>query len=299
MLGASHARTDLEGRLGGSRLSEVDLVRFCSEIFPKEPMSDRFVNEARYGLSRLLPSLVSLHREHLDVLEIGAGSCILSAYLASKQLSVTALEPLGPEFDFFADLQGRVLDFCRQKSIPLKLVRVTGEQLELPQQFDFAFTINALEHMRDPLVTIDNMCGSLKPGGLIFIHCPNYTIPFDSHFNILLITRSKWLNEWLYQTKINRSPDLWNELNFIRYVDVRRHLVHRCAGFAFNHSVMQDLVIRLVEDPIFAERMPFVVRAIGATLRYTGLIRCLNRIPARFQTPMEVTIKKSEWAVEA
>jgi SAM-dependent methyltransferase len=274
-------------------LSEVDLVRFCSEIFPKEPMYDRFVNEARFGLSRVLPILPSFAAASVEVLEIGAGSCMLSAYLASKRLHVTALEPLGPEFDFFSDLQRRVLEFCRRKGIELKLVRATGEQLDLPGRFDVAFTINALEHMRDPLLTIDNMYDSLKPGGMALVHCPNYTIPFEVHFNVLLVTRSKPINEWLYRSRISRYPKVWDELNFVRYVDVHRHLVKRRANFSFGHSVMHELVVRLMDDPIFAERMPAVVRAMGAMLRHTGLLHALSYVPLRFQTPMEVHIRKS------
>jgi hypothetical protein len=56
---------------------------------------------------------------------------------------------------------------------------------------------------------------------------------------------------------------------------------------------MRDLVVRLIDDPIFAERMPAVVRAIGAMLRHTGLLGALTYVPPRFQTPMEVHITKS------
>jgi SAM-dependent methyltransferase len=273
-------------------VSEVDLLRFCSEIFPKEPMYDRFVNEARFGLSRVLPILPSCAAGSIEVLEVGAGSCILSAYLASKRLHVTAVEPLGPEVDFFSDPQRRVLEFCRRKGTELKLVRATGEQLDLPGRFNVAFTINALEHMRDPLRTIDNMYDSLKPGGIALIHCPNYTIPFDSHFNIFLVTRSKRINGWLYRSKISRYSEVWDELNFVRYVDVQRYLLHRGANFSFDRSIMRDLVVRLIDDPIFALRMPTIVRASGAMLRYTGLVGALNWVPVRFQTPMEVRIRK-------
>jgi SAM-dependent methyltransferase len=274
-------------------LSESDLVRFCSEIFPKEPIYDRFVNEARFGLSRVLRTLSSFDPETVEVLEVGAGSCILSSYLASKRLHVTAIEPLGPEFDFFTDLQNRVLEFCRRNSIELKLVHSTGEKLDLPGRFDVAFTINALEHMRDPLLTIDNMYKSLKPGGVVLVHCPNYTIPFEVHFNIFLVTRSKLINEWLYRSKISRYPKVWDELNFVRYIDVRRHLIDRRANFAFEGSVMHDLMARLLNDPIFAKRMPAIVRAVGAMLRYAGLLHALTYVPTRFQTPMEVLVKKS------
>jgi hypothetical protein len=137
------------------------------------------------------------------------------------------------------------------------------------------------------------MYNSLKPVGIAVIHCPNYTIPFEVHFNILLVTRSKSVNEWLYRSKISRHPELWNELNFVRHVDVRRHLAARRASFRFEPSVMRDLVARLLNDPIFAERMPASVRAIGRMLQYSGLLHALTLVPTRFQTPMEVWIKKS------
>jgi SAM-dependent methyltransferase len=293
ILNASDFGKELGHYARAPSLSESDLVRFCSEIFPKEPIYDRFVNEARFGLSRVLRTLSSFDPETVEVLEVGAGSCILSSYLASKRLHVTAIEPLGPEFDFFTDLQNRVLEFCRRNSIQLKLVHSTAEELDLPGRFDVAFTINALEHMRDPLLTIDNMYKSLKPGGVVLVHCPNYTIPFEVHFNIFLVTRSKLINEWLYRSKISRYPKVWDELNFVRYIDVRRHLIDRRANFAFEGSVMHDLMARLLNDPIFAKRMPAIVRAVGAMLRYAGLLHALTYVPTRFQTPMEVLVKKS------
>jgi len=69
--------------------------------------------------------------------------------------------------------------------------------------------------------------------------------------------------------------------------------VQRRANFSFVHSVMHDLALRLVDDPIFAERMPAIVRTIGATLQHTGLLHALSYVPPRFQTPMEVHIRKN------
>jgi SAM-dependent methyltransferase len=280
-------------RSGAENLSEVDLVRFCSRISAGGPLYEQTVNEARFSLSRLLPILPSSGLENLDVLEVGAGSCLLCAYLASKKLRVSALEPLGPEFDFFTDLQARVLDFCGRTGIALKLIRKTGEQLDLSNQFDVVLTINSLEHMREPLLTIDNMYRSLKPGGVLLVHCPNYNVPLDSHFNIFLVTRSKSLNAWLYRSRIERQPRVWDELNFIRCVDIQRHLVRRRLYFEFNRRIVMDLVLRLFNDQIFSQRMSPAVRAAGALLKRLGLVSRLNLIPARFQTPMEVLVRKS------
>ncbi len=274
-------------------LGESDLLRFATNIFSDESIARRFINEARFGLSRLLPVLFSMDRSDLCVLEVGAGTCILSAYLASKNYQVTAVEPLGPEFGFFAELQERVLEYCQLKKIPLTIVRATGEQFNPQAEFDIAFTINALEHMRNPILTIDNMYKSVRPQGRVLLHCPNYTIPFEVHFNVFLVTRSKRLNEWLYRSKIANYPGVWNELYFIRYIDVRRLLIRRGWSFVFNHSVMRDLVERSVGDSIFAQRMPPALRLVGAALQSTGVTRALTWVPLRFQTPMEVVVIKT------
>jgi SAM-dependent methyltransferase len=274
--------------------SEIDITEFCWKIFPKEPIYEIIVNEARFSLSRLLSILPTYDPATAQVLEVGAGSCILLAYLASKGWQVTGLEPLAPEFNFFSDMQRQVLDYCNRNSISLSILRAKGEELNVPPTFDIVFTINALEHMRDPLLTIDNMYNSLRPGGIALIHCPNYTIPFDSHFNILLVTRLKQVNEWLYRSKISRYPQIWQELNFIRYIDLHRHLVNRGLRFSFNRSVMRDAVGRLFTDPIFAQRMPAAFRYIGASLKYCGVLGAALLLPPRFQTPMEVLIKKDD-----
>jgi hypothetical protein len=126
------------------------------------------------------------------------------------------------------------------------------------------------------------------------VHCPNYNVPLDSHFNIFLVTRSKSLNAWLYRSRIERQPRVWNELNFIRYVDIRRHLVRRRLNFEFNHRIVMDLVLRLFNDQIFAQRMSPAVRAAGALLKRFGLVSRLNLIPARFQSPMEVVVRRRQ-----
>jgi SAM-dependent methyltransferase len=272
-------------------LSSDDLACFCLDIFPHHGPHDLFVSEAQFGLSRLLPVLSSFDHAP-ELIEVGAGHCILSAYLASKGLSVTAAEPLGPEFDYFSGLQATVVEFCMARGYPLRVIRATAERLQAPDQFDVAFTINALEHMPDPLKAIDNMYVSLKPGGMLLAHCPNYTVPFEPHFNILLVTRSKRINEWLFRSIVSRRPEIWNGLSFIRYRDLRRHLVRRGFPFRFNHSVMADLVARTLSDRAFAQRMPTAVRSFSKFLKVIGLIKGLTLIPARVQTPMEVLIRK-------
>ena len=261
-------------------------------MLPSDPMRDMLVNEARFGLGRILPALRSLDVAQPDVLEVGGGSCILSTYLASTGLNVTVVEPLGPEFEFFADVQSRVLDFAKTRGIRLNVLRISGEELEAHAQFHFAFTLNALEHTRDPCRILDNMYESLRPGGRALAGCPNYTVPFEPHFNVLLITRSKRLNGWLYRSRIRRDPGLWEGLTFVRQSDLRRHLARAGVAFAFNRESLRDSVARVLDDPIFEGRMPRVVRALAAGLRRSGLLQALTVVPLQLQTPMEVVITR-------
>src|SRR5262245_11017071 len=96
-------------------LSEDDIVAFGSAIVRGEEHADRMINEARLGLTRILPHLSGA----TDILEVGAGHCILSAYLASKGFNVTAVEPMGDEFSFFGVMRGKVLDHCTFNGIAL------------------------------------------------------------------------------------------------------------------------------------------------------------------------------------
>lgn len=251
-----------------------DIVRFGHSILGCEPLADVMVNEARHGLTRILP-----HLSGTDVLEVGAGHCILAAYLASRGYRVTALEPMGDEFRFFSDLQRKMIEHCERNGFPLTLRRSPGEQLDKPGQFDFAYTINALEHMREPLAVIDRMHASLRPGGAMLLHCPNYNVPFDSHFGVVLVTRNKRINRWLYGARLDSQPGVWNELNFIRYSDLKRHMDGRGWCYAFNATVA-DFAARLRSDPIFAARMPWFVRACPP--------RLADMWPVRWQSPMEV-----------
>src|SRR5262245_21692266 len=108
------------------KLSEGELVRFGSRVLPTTQLSQIMLNEARLGLSRLLPVLAPLPDDG-EILEVGAGHCILSAYLASNGFRVTALEPMHVEFGFFSDLRGAILDHCRDQGFPLTLDHRSGE----------------------------------------------------------------------------------------------------------------------------------------------------------------------------
>jgi len=206
---------------------------------------------------------------------------------------MAAVEPLGPGFGFYTGLQNHVLDICRKMGSDVHVIREPAEQISARERYDFSYTINALEHMRDPYLAVDAMYRALRPGRSLLAHCPNYNVPFEPHFGILLLTRSKALNKWLYRSVVGKDQVLWDEMNFIGYTDLRRHVAARGYDFAFSRMIFEESFERVLCDHTFAERMPSIFVTIGRLLKRFHLLDKLHHWPVALQTPMEVVINKT------
>jgi SAM-dependent methyltransferase len=274
-------------------LSEADLDRFGRAICPDlagKPATA--VNQAKFGLSRILPILSRFAGRNVQILEVGAGPMLISAYLASMGLSVTALEPLTPDFSWFEPLQRDVLAYCAREGIAFERVETVAEDYAAPDRYDLIFTIHVLEHMRDPLRALDNMYQSLKEPGFLLAVCPNYDVPFEPHLGILLMGASKPLNARLYARRISAKSKVWDGLFFIRYSRLRRYLVEKRIRHAFNRHIVRDMFHQLGKDEFLYARMPLFVRWSYRILNSAGVIDFLAFLPVRIQTPMELLVTK-------
>ena len=274
-------------------LSEDDVERFGRAIWPDltgRPATA--VNQAKFGLSRILPMLTGRVPAGCRILEVGAGAMLLSAYLASHGYRVTALEPLTADFSWFAPLQGDVVAFCARNGIALERSDQFAEDYVAPERYDLIFTIHVLEHMRDPLRALENMHRSLATPGVLVAVCPNYDVPFEPHLGIVLVGRSKPLNARLYPRRVAAKPELWAGLFFIRYSRLRGHLQASNIRFAFSRGVVRDMFLRLGQDRFLYARMPAFVRWTYQALRRTGMIGLMAWLPIRLQTPMELVVTK-------
>jgi 2-polyprenyl-3-methyl-5-hydroxy-6-metoxy-1,4-benzoquinol methylase len=280
-------------------LSEADLAEFGRAIWPDltgRPATA--VNQAKFGLSRIMPVLNRLDDTEGRILEVGAGSMLLSAYLASKGFLVTALEPLTPDFSWFSALQSQVLAYCKSASIQFERVAEVAETYVAPSRFDFIFTIHVLEHMRDPWLALENMYESLKKPGFLLAVCPNYDVPFEPHLGVVLLSFSKPFNARVYRRRIATKQEIWQGLIFIRYTRLRKFLDQRSMRYTFNRCIVRDMFMRLGEDKFFYRRMPRPVRLAYWILSATGAIGLLSLMPLRAQTPMEVLVSKQPHDLE-
>ena len=274
-------------------LSEDELDRFGRTIWPDlvgRPATA--LNQAKFGLSRILPVLSRPAGDNFRVLEVGAGSMLLSAYLASKGLNVTALEPLTPDFSWFEALQMDVLAHCAREGIKFERVDSVAEVYITPGRYDVIFTIHVLEHMRNPLRALENMYQSLKEPGFLLAVCPNYDVPFEPHLGILLVGLSKSLNARLYAHRIAAKSKVWDGLFFVRYSRLRQYLDEKRIRYVFSRGMMRDMFEQLGKDQFFYARMPACVRWSHRVLKLAGLLDLLYFLPLRMQTPMELLVTK-------
>ncbi len=274
-------------------LSEAELDRFGRKIWPNligRPATA--VNQAKFGLSRIMPVLGRPTGSDFQVLEVGAGSMLLSAYLASVGLRVTALEPLTPDFSWFQALQTEVLAYCSREGIKFERVESMAEEYVTPGRYDLIFTIHVLEHMRDPLHALENMYQSLKEPGVLLAVCPNYDVPFEPHLGIFLVGLSKSLNSRLYARRVAAKSKVWDGLYFIRYSRLRRYLDEKRIRYSFNRCMVRDMFQQLGKDEFLYARMPSFVRWSYRILQSAGVINFLSLLPLRMQTPMELLVTK-------
>ena len=150
------------------------------------PLFDIYAQEARFARAVFQSSLSGLPRS-AKILEIGAGTMLLSAQLQHEGFQVTALEPVGEGFSHFTRLQKSVLEYAGEQGIAPALLASTGESLDRANEFDFACSMNVMEHVRDVTTVIERAIAAVRPGAAYRFVCPNYAFPYETHFNIPIL----------------------------------------------------------------------------------------------------------------
>jgi 2-polyprenyl-3-methyl-5-hydroxy-6-metoxy-1,4-benzoquinol methylase len=260
------------------------------------PLFNTYAEEATFGrryigldLQCLLPGS--------KVLEVGAGSMLLSCQLVREGLAVTGLEPTGFGFAHFERMRELILECAKTQGCLPEILDSTAEALTLSGCFDYAFSINVMEHVDDVKLTLSSISRSLKPGATYRFTCPNYLFPYEPHFNIPTLF-SKQLTERLLHRKIHARavPDpsgLWKSLNWINVSGIRRMSKHMVdLQVTFNTAFLVSTLERVTSDPNFAERRSPLTRRIILLLMKFRLHHLFRFMPAIVQPIIDCRIEK-------
>jgi len=258
---------------------------------------DAFADEARYGRRLLASSLRRLPRG-ARILEVGGGLMLLSTALQCEGFEVTAVEPVGSGFSAFHELQAIVLAHAVACGHAPQVLRQRVEDIDLESQFDFAFSINVMEHVDDIDLTIRRVLEALRGTSAYRFTCPNYLFPYEPHFNILALPSKaltgKLMRRWIDQsTRVYDREGMWASLNWITVPRVRRAVrAIPCARLQFHSEILSDILERVVHDDRFAARRSLWIRRLVTLAVAVGMHRLLAKLPASLLPVMDCSVER-------
>jgi len=172
----------------------ADVRCFFTEFNPELlALFEIYSNEAVFGRKHIDNDLSQM-RTGSRIIEIGAGSLLLSCQLVREGFDVTALEPVGKGFSHFNQMREVVLECAKTLGCCPSILNMPAEELNVSNYFDYAFSINVMEHVSDVECVIRNVGKSLTLGSCYRFTCPNYFFPYEPHFNFLTLISKELTN---------------------------------------------------------------------------------------------------------
>lgn len=261
------------------------------------PLFDIYAGEALFGRSYIASDLVRLP-QGASVLEVGAGSLLLSCQLVREGFDATALEPTGMGFSHFDRMRQIVLGKARIEGCCPVILNLPGEDLAETDRYDYAFSVNVMEHVDDVALVLANVGESLRKGARYRFTCPNYLFPYEPHFNIPTLFSKHLTGKILGKSiiknqRVTDPAGTWASLNWITVSQVGR-IVRHLQGFrlVFNRTMLVSTLERVVSDRDFAARRSPAMRLVLAGLVHLKIHVLLGLVPALFQPIMDCTIEK-------
>jgi 2-polyprenyl-3-methyl-5-hydroxy-6-metoxy-1,4-benzoquinol methylase len=261
------------------------------------PLFDTYAAEALFA-RRFIASDLEQLPPGAKILEVGAGSLLLACQLIREGFDVTGLEPIASGFSHFEQMQQMVLTRANALDCPPQILQQSAEEYFGENIFDYVFSINVMEHVKDVSSVITNIARSLNVGAYCRFTCPNYLFPYEPHFNIPTFF-SKKITEKLMGKKIFNNkyiPDpigTWGSLNWIDVGSVHKILKKLpWLKVTFNRSLLVTTLERIGVDQEFSNRRSPFARKLLIILVTLRLHLLFRYIPAVLQPIMDCKIQK-------
>lgn len=277
----------------------MDVREHCAVNAPELLyLLDIYAAEATFGRN-YISSDIKLLKKGDRILEVGAGSFLLSCQLVREGFDVTALEPIGPGFSHFEQLRTLVFNKAHLLGCQPRTLNMPAEEFTEKNNYSFAFSINVMEHVINVPKVLINICESLVLGASYRFTCPNYLFPYEPHFNIPTLY-SKKITQYVFAKKIINMKGMldpegaWHSLNWINVLQIRRSSA-KIKGIrtTFSTNLIVNTLERIALDKNFASRRS---HAIQKTLLFFVKIR-LHRlfilIPPELQPIIDCRLHKT------
>ena len=264
----------------------------CDAISPEFlPLFETYSSEALFFWRFLEPLLVSCSPNR--VLEVGSGIGLLSLLASTTVQSMTSLEPESSGFGKMSTFRKEILEFWGETPLP-QFENALLHELPADDSFDFIYCINVLEHVPEPETLVSEIYRRLSPGGTAWCVLPNYSFPYEQHFEIpILINKS--ITGRVFRKKIGKhvmSPDpegLWPELSWPTQREIQKFLRSSGINHEFINTVLGGYFDRL-DEPHFVARKGPAYRILRPVVRI--LKPLILGLPNRIQPIIEFIVSK-------
>jgi 2-polyprenyl-3-methyl-5-hydroxy-6-metoxy-1,4-benzoquinol methylase len=244
---------------------------------------------------KLLDSNLNKMDTDSEILEVGGGILALTVQLASEGFKVTTVEPVGEGFSNIAYLMNMYLRIAEQENIRFNFIDSPIENSQFSNKFDFIFSINVMEHLRNPYSVVVHLLKYLNHSGKIRFFCPNYDFPYEPHFQRWLFTRK---NQAFY-LPISRAEgklidaaewaDVHRSLNFITLSKLEKFLTQANIAYRFNKNTLRNLVQRSLVDSELQNRHKLLTYGVKFVVKFK-MNRLVNLLPERFWPVIDIEI---------
>lgn len=271
---------------------KTKLGHLLSRVGPEDRnLLVRYIHEADFFWKFLHPLLAQSHPAR--VLEVGSGIGLLSFFAGTQGATVTSLEPQSSGFDKMMTFRNMILESWTDDAVP-DFKDCYLHELSDPANFDFIYCINVLEHVPEPEALISEMYDRLRPGGTVWCVLPNYSFPYEQHFEIPILI-NKTITGSVFRKRIRNhpvSPDaegLWSELSWPSQKRLKKFLSSTGWDHRFKSEVLAGYFERLSEAQ-FVARKGFFYKIFRPLIKMLKPV--ILRFPHQIQPVIEFTVSK-------
>lgn len=251
---------------------------------------DIYWEESVFMLSLLEPYLSKFSKAS-RILEVGAGTGILSHILTNAGYHVCCIEPGANSFGFMPFLAKVITGTLKSSGIATAVIEdVRVEEYSAEKKFDFIFSAHVLEHISNKSQSFAILADLLQPSGLMVHLCPNYIIPYEPHIGKVLVPFLGAKNKYIYMKSYQKQKELWDGVNFISSIQVLRLARINHLEVTFRNDILGIYVERFIQASELRSRHDnWLFRLFVKSILLAGL---RHIVPGYLQSPMLFELRK-------
>ncbi len=217
-----------------------------------------YISEAKFFKKIVTPDVANLNSGSY-VIEVGSGIGLLSLHLASLGFEVTAFEPQSSGFDQMNAMRTLISENWKPSAPNVEFREASLNQTtQLEKVADYIFAINVIEHVHDFEELITHAVKAKTPEATMRIVCPNYSIPYEPHFNIPIIF-TKGITQFIFghkirSSKIPNSVEFWRDLSWPTQRGLKKILNSKGWHVEFSRDATNEYLKRAFNDSDFIAR---------------------------------------------